>query len=151
MTQSNDYEPSTDYANYRYTPEECEFLNQVDRNARNYIQSRTKTLGQLCDYVGENAGNRFYDIHLCMSQGENISIIRNVCKYVAQYHDGTPIDLMINNYDRLVEPVGIKNFSAIQIQKTFRGFLGRRIARELRYKPNGPGYQRAKEEFEYLL
>ena len=38
--------------------------------------------------------------------------------------------------------------AAITIQKAFRGFLGRRIATELRYRPDGIGFLEAKADFE---
>ena len=38
--------------------------------------------------------------------------------------------------------------AAITIQRVFRGFLGRRVATELRYRPDAIGFLEAKEEFE---
>ena len=40
---------------------------------------------------------------------------------------------------------------AIMIQKTFRGFLGRRIATERRYRPGAIGFFKANEEFKKLV
>ena len=37
--------------------------------------------------------------------------------------------------------------AAITIQRVFRGFLGRRVATELRYRPGAIGFLEAKEEF----
>ena len=133
-----------------FTPEECEYLNQVDQNASNFIQPRTKTLGELYQHVARIAGNEFFDIHDCFLRCMERSVIRSICRYVAEYQDGTPVDLMFGNYHRLVQPVGTV-LSILDIQRTFRGFLGRRVARERHYRPNGPGYQRVRKEFESLL
>ena len=133
-----------------YTQVEIECLDRVDRNARNFISPRTRTLDELFQHVAENAGDEFFEINDCMAQGEVRSVIRNVCRYVAEYQDGTEVDLMSGNYHRVVQPAGTM-FATLEIQRIFRGFLGRRVARERRYQPNAPGYERAREDFESHL
>jgi len=42
---------------------------------------------------------------------------------------------------------GYREYNAIIIQKYVRGLLGRRYATDLKYKPDGPGFKEAEQEF----
>jgi len=79
---------------------------------------------------------------------------------VDMINQGTTPWLMFENYT-LYAGTNMSEFSdflinitslqeVVTIQRCFRGFLGRRIATELRYRPDAIGFEEAKEEFERL-
>ena len=78
----------------------------IDGKANNFIGDGTATLDELYNKVGQDFGWILSELHGTMSRGESRSCIRNVCRRVAEFLDGTPVNLLYNSRDKQVQPVG---------------------------------------------
>ena len=87
--------------------QDCKLIKDyIDAKARNFIGAGTATLDELYNKVDQDSGWLLDKIHETMSRGESRSCIRNVCRRVAEYLDGTPVNLLYNSRDKRVQPVG---------------------------------------------
>ncbi len=73
---------------------------------RGQIATGTVTLGELYDKIARDFGSRLDEIHASAARGESRSHIRNVCRRVAEFRDGTPVHLLVHNYHKRVQPRG---------------------------------------------
>ena len=74
---------------------------------RDYISNGTVTLGELYDKIARDFGSLLDEIHAPIgARGESRSHIRNVCRRVAEFRDGTPVHLLVHNYHKRVQPCG---------------------------------------------
>ena len=78
----------------------------IDGKAKKFIVKGTATLDELYNQVGQDSGWLLSEMYGSMSRGESRSCIRNVCRRVAEFRDGTPVELLYNSRDKRVQPVG---------------------------------------------
>ena len=78
----------------------------IDGKANNFICAGSATLDELYNKVGQDSEWILSELHGTMSRSENRSCIRNVCRRVAEFRDGTPVNLLYNSRDKQVQPVG---------------------------------------------
>ena len=87
--------------------QDCKLIKDyIDDKAKNFIGGGAATLDELYNKVGQDFGWFLDEIHGTMSRGESRSCIRNVCRRVAEFRDGTPVELLYNSRDKRVQPVG---------------------------------------------
>ena len=94
----------------------------IDAKAKKFIANGTVTLDELYNKVGQDSGWILSEMYGYMSRGESRSCIRNVCRRVAEFRDGTPVELLYNSRDKRVQPVGThcankKNGKSFKLRK----------------------------------
>lgn len=103
--------------------QDCKLIKDyIDDKAGNFIGAGTVTLDELYNKVGQDFGWLLSELHGTMSRGESRSCIRNVCRRVAEFRDGTPVELLYNSRDKRVQPVGThcankKNGKSFKLRK----------------------------------
>ena len=92
-----------------------------------------------------------------MSYLRQMAVDHPNCYWEVEYLDSPEIDRKEEDYSSYssfdgIQPTSFSDFvkypAVLTIQRCFRGFMGRRIAREKRFQPGNIGYRRAKEDFE---
>ena len=74
---------------------------------RGQIATGTVTLGELYDKIARDFGSLLDEIHAPIgARGESRSHIRNVCRRVAEFLDGTPVHLLVHNRHKRVQSIG---------------------------------------------
>lgn len=84
----------------------------IDGKAISFIGAQTATLDELYNKVGQDSAWLLSELHGAMSRSESRSCIRNVCRRVAEFLDGTPVNLLYNSRDKLVQPVGTHSMTS---------------------------------------
>ena len=77
----------------------------IDDKAKNFISKGDVTLSDLYNKVGQDFECLLDAMYQTITRSEIRSCVRNVCRNVSEFLDGTPVNILCHNYHKRIQPV----------------------------------------------